>query len=89
MRLSIHRKDFVRASIISNKISTKFFEDTAKDVQQLKICFYTFKIAIGLNDKSYLDVCRHYRSLFDTPEVQADEAKVKEVSACSLNSHNF
>jgi 26S proteasome regulatory subunit N5 len=54
-------------------------------VQQLKIRFYTFKIAIGLNDKDYLDVCRHYRSLFDTPDVQADEAKVKEVRVCGRN----
>jgi len=79
MRLSIHRKDFVRASIIANKISTKFFDDKSKEIQQLKIRYYTFKIAIGLNDANYLDVCRHYRSLFDTPDVQAEEAKVKEM----------
>ncbi|KAI6179318.1 PCI domain-containing protein [Aphelenchoides besseyi] len=79
MRLSIQRKDFVRAAIISNKISTKFFEDKSDEVQDLKLEFYTYKIAIGLNDNNYLDVCRHYRCVFDTPKVQADDGKVKEI----------
>jgi len=79
MRLSIHRKDFVRASIIANKISTKFFDDKSSEIQQLKIRFYTFKIAIDLSEKNYLDVCRHYRALFDTPVIQADEARLKEI----------
>ncbi|KAI6226183.1 26S proteasome non-ATPase regulatory subunit 12 [Aphelenchoides fujianensis] len=79
MRLSIQRQDFVRAAIISNKISIKFFEDKSDEIQDLKLEFYAYKIAVGLNDNSYLDVCRHYRAVFDTPKVQADESKVKEI----------
>ena len=31
------------------------------------------------HNKSYLDICRHYRSIFDTPKVQAEEQAWKEV----------
>ncbi|CAD5214923.1 unnamed protein product [Bursaphelenchus xylophilus] len=79
IRLSIQRNDFVRGNIISNKISVKFFDSKADDVQDLKLEFYTYKIAIGLNEGNYLDVCKHYRSVFDTPKVQKDDDKVKEI----------
>jgi len=79
IRLSIQRHDFTRASIISKKISTKFLEEKTEEVQDLKLEYYTYKIAIGLSEGSYLDVCRHYRSVFDTPKVQADNEKVKEI----------
>ncbi|MFH4982019.1 hypothetical protein AB6A40_008728 [Gnathostoma spinigerum] len=78
MRLSVARKDFIRASIISKKISVRFFEDKSEAVQELKLKYYDLMIKIGLNDSAYLDVCRYYRALFDTPRVQADIVKTKQ-----------
>ncbi|WKX92895.1 hypothetical protein Q1695_010711 [Nippostrongylus brasiliensis] len=75
MRLSVARSDYIRASIISNKISTKFFNNDKDEVQDLKIRFYNLMITIGLQDSKYLDVCRHYRALFDTPKIAADTEK--------------
>ncbi|CAJ0957845.1 unnamed protein product, partial [Mesorhabditis belari] len=83
MRLSIARKDHVRAAIISKKISTKFFaKDPNDDVQNLKLKYYELMIVIGLNDNAYLDVCRHYRAIQETPKVLADVEKSKMEAIC-------
>ncbi|PIO65793.1 hypothetical protein TELCIR_12517 [Teladorsagia circumcincta] len=58
MRLSVARADYIRAAIISNKISTKFFNSDKEDVQDLKIRFYNLMITIGLQDSKYLDVLK-------------------------------
>ncbi|TKR95813.1 hypothetical protein L596_009933 [Steinernema carpocapsae] len=80
MRLSVERKDFVRASIISKKISTRYFvADERKnnaDVQELKLKYYDYMVKIGLFEEAFLDVCRYYRAIFDTPVVQADPAQM-------------
>uniref|UniRef100_A0A1I7Z2V4 PCI domain-containing protein n=1 Tax=Steinernema glaseri TaxID=37863 RepID=A0A1I7Z2V4_9BILA len=83
MRLSVARKDFVRASIISKKISTRFFDGEKKEddtVQDLKLKYYDYMVQIGLHEEAYLDVCRYYRAMFETPKIQKDSAK----SACML-----
>uniref|UniRef100_A0AC34QPR9 PCI domain-containing protein n=1 Tax=Panagrolaimus sp. JU765 TaxID=591449 RepID=A0AC34QPR9_9BILA len=82
MKLSIARKDYVRASIISKKISIKFFDNRDETVQNMRIEYYKYMVEIGLNEKNYLEVCRHYRALFDTAKVQSDKEKVKEVLKC-------
>ncbi|KAK6027366.1 PCI domain protein [Ostertagia ostertagi] len=84
MRLSVARADYIRAAIISNKISTKFFNSDKEDVQDLKIRFYNLMITIGLQDSKYLDVCRHYRALFDTPKIAADTEKSRLVLKCAV-----
>ncbi|KAF8361276.1 rpn-5 [Pristionchus pacificus] len=50
MRLSIARKDFIRASIIAKKISTRFFDSEEAEAQDLKLKFYNQQITVGLND---------------------------------------
>ncbi|KAJ1363353.1 hypothetical protein KIN20_023200 [Parelaphostrongylus tenuis] len=84
MRLSVARADYIRAAIISNKISTKFFNSDKEEVQDLKIRFYNLMITIGLHDSKYLDVCRHYRALFDTPKIAADTEKSRMVLKCAV-----
>ncbi|ETN70878.1 hypothetical protein NECAME_14479 [Necator americanus] len=80
MRFTVARADYIRASIISNKISTKFFNSDKEDVQDLKLRFYNLMITIGLQDSKYLEVCRHYRAIFDTPKIAADTEKSRMVS---------
>uniref|UniRef100_A0A7E4V9H9 PCI domain-containing protein n=1 Tax=Panagrellus redivivus TaxID=6233 RepID=A0A7E4V9H9_PANRE len=82
MKLSLLRQDYVRASIISRKISIKFFDNKSEQIQNMKIEYYKYMVEIGLQEKNYLDVCRHYRALFDTPKVAADVEMVKEVLKC-------
>ncbi|VDN30139.1 unnamed protein product [Gongylonema pulchrum] len=82
MRLCVQKNDFIRASILSKKISTRFFEDKSESVQELKLKYYELMIKIGLHESAYLNVCRHYRAVFDTPCIQADPEKTKQTLKC-------
>ena len=59
MRLCLATKDYIRAQIISKKISVRFFENT--EHHQLKLKFYRYMIEMDENERSYLAICRHYR----------------------------
>jgi len=76
MRLCLATKDYIRAQIISKKISIRFFEN--KDHQEQKLTFYKFMIELDQHEGTYLSVCRHYRAIYDTPCIQEDEAKKLE-----------
>jgi 26S proteasome regulatory subunit N5 len=73
MRLCLATKDYIRTQIISKKISIKFFENS--DNQQLKLKFYEYMIEMDQHEGTYLNVCRHYRAIYDTPCIQEDSAK--------------
>lgn len=49
-------------------------------MQELKLKYYDLMIKIGLHESAYLDVCRYYRAVLDSPCVQADQEKSKQVS---------
>merc|ERR1712241_1165706 len=76
MRLCLATKDYIRAQIISKKISTRFFENT--EYQQLKLTFYQYMIELDQHEGTYLNICRHYRAVLDTPCIKEDEAKMLE-----------
>jgi 26S proteasome regulatory subunit N5 len=71
MRLCLATKDYIRAQIISKKISIRFFTNT--EHQDLKLKFYRYMIEMDEHDNSYLNICRHYRAIFDTPKIQENE----------------
>lgn len=75
MRLVLLKKDFVRTQIISKKINPKLLE--SEDLQDLKIQYYEFMVRYWLHEGKCLDVSKSYLSIFNTPEVQADEEKWK------------
>jgi len=73
MRLCLATKDYIRAQIISKKISIRFFEST--EHQNLKLKFYRYMIEMDEHDRNYLNICRHYRAIYDTPSIQEDAAE--------------
>jgi len=73
MRLCLATQDYIRTQIISKKISTKFFEDGKND--ELRLKFYEYMIELGLHEQNYLDICKHYRAVYDTKSVQEDQTK--------------
>jgi len=75
MRLCLAKKDYIRTQIISKKINTKFFDDDKPEIQQLKLKYYKLMIELGEHDGQYLDICRHYRAVQITSEINADESK--------------
>lgn len=79
MRLCLARKDYVRAQIISRKISVKFFEDESNQIQVLKLKYYQLMIQLDQNESNYLAICRHYLAVSKTPMVKSDATKLDEV----------
>ncbi|CAG8661908.1 9957_t:CDS:10 [Funneliformis caledonium] len=65
MRLTLAKKDYTRMQIISKKINTKFFDDTEQ--QDLKLRYYELMIQHALHEGQYLNVCKYYRHVYDTP----------------------
>jgi len=73
MRLCFETKDFVRTSIISKKISTKYFE--GKDTEALKMRYYRQMIQLNLHHDEYLAVCKNYYQIYDTDCIKDTEDK--------------
>lgn len=95
VRLCLDRQDFVRAQILSRKISPRAFsvplgakkgEDTGEvgiegtaveapapgtpSLEQLKLSYYSLMIRYYAHEKEYLEMCRAYRAILDTPCVK-------------------
>lgn len=78
IRYCLATKDFIRAQIISKKISTRFFDsfdDTDEDVQKLKLKYYQLMIEIDQHYAKYLEICRHYQAVFQTKLIKDDVVK--------------
>jgi len=73
MRLCLAVQDFIRALIISKKISTRFFEDAK--YADLKLKFYGYLIELGQHEGDYLDICKNNRQVHDTSIIQEDATK--------------
>ena len=77
VELCIEKGDFTQGAILSRKISTKYLKD--EKVQDLKLKFYDQQIKLAKQDDKYLDACKHYKAVYDTPMVKDDDAKAKSV----------
>merc|ERR1712226_684573 len=72
MRFCLDNNDFIRTQIISKKISTRYFEDEA--THDLKLRFYRLMIRLDKHEGSYLDICKHFHAIYETPVVKANES---------------
>lgn len=79
MRLVLLKKDYIRTQIISKKLNPKLLE--TEDFQDLKIRYYQYMVKYWLHEQKYLDASKAYQSIFNTPDVQADEGKWKPALA--------
>jgi len=73
MRLCIDKKDFIKAGILSKKISNKLLNDP--ELEDVKIRYYTLMIRIYVHENKYIDICKSYHSIYNTPKIQADESQ--------------
>lgn len=76
MRLCLAKKDYIRTQIISKKISTKFFDEPGST--ELKLKYYQLMIELDEHEGSYLAICKHYRAVYDTPEIKENKDKMRE-----------
>ncbi|CAG8521656.1 7151_t:CDS:10 [Ambispora leptoticha] len=77
MRLTLAKQDYTRTQIVSRKINTKFFADPEQ--QDLKLRYYQLMIQHALHEEQYLNVCKYYRQVYDTPSIKEDESKWRDI----------
>jgi len=73
MRLCIAKKDYIKAGILSKKISNKMLNDP--ELEDVKLRFYELMIKLYAFESKYLDICKSYHSMYNTPKVQKDESQ--------------
>ena len=47
--------------------------------QELKLKYYQLMIELDEHEGSYLAICKHYKAVYETPEVRENADKMKEV----------
>ncbi|KAF8419648.1 PCI domain-containing protein [Tirmania nivea] len=77
VELCLEKSDYTQAGILSRKISTKYL--AGPDVSDLKLKYYDQQIQLAKQDDKYLDCCKHYRQVYDTPSVLEDPQKLRKV----------
>jgi len=75
MRLCLAKKDYVRAQIISRKISKRALED--KEFQDIKVKYYILMVEYYAHEGKYLEICRCYQQIYNTPIIKEDSEKWK------------
>ncbi|XP_035694531.1 26S proteasome non-ATPase regulatory subunit 12-like [Branchiostoma floridae] len=77
MRLCLAKKDYIRTQIISKKINTKVFSE--KDTEELKLKYYQLMVELDLHEGSYLQICKHYRAIYETDTVKENKEQWQQV----------
>lgn len=86
LRLTLADKDHDRAQIICKKIATKYFDNNAEeDVQKLKLKYFKLMIQLGLKDKKYLEISKHFIQVYETPIVKEEPKHVRY--SCLVNAN--
>ncbi|XP_019613775.1 PREDICTED: 26S proteasome non-ATPase regulatory subunit 12-like [Branchiostoma belcheri] len=80
MRLCLAKKDYIRTQIISKKINTKVFSE--KDTEELKLKYYQLMVELDLHEGSYLQICKHYRAIYETDTVKENKEQWQQALKC-------
>ncbi|KIZ02997.1 26S proteasome non-ATPase regulatory subunit 12 [Monoraphidium neglectum] len=96
VRLCLAKKDYMRAQILSRKISPRAFvirvgeakgeigiegtaieeaEEGVATLPELKVRYYELMIQYHIHSNNYLEVCRAYRSLYESEGIKEHEDK--------------
>ncbi|KZT53784.1 hypothetical protein CALCODRAFT_551438 [Calocera cornea HHB12733] len=73
MRLLAAVGDWSRVKVGSRKINQAFLKEEANE--DLKLRYYDLMIRYSLQMDEYLEVCKHYYAIRDTPSVKSDDEK--------------
>merc|ERR1719411_1881948 len=82
IRLCLATKDYIRAQIISKKISIRFFENV--EHQELKLTYDKYMVELDQHEGTYLNICRHYRAIYETPCIKDDAKKLDTLKHMAL-----
>jgi 26S proteasome regulatory subunit N5 len=73
MRLTLANKDYVRAAIVSSKISRKHLQE--ESMEAYKVTFYQHMCEYHRSQRDALELAKDYHAVYSTPHVLADLSK--------------
>ncbi|CAH0485441.1 unnamed protein product [Peronospora farinosa] len=76
VRLTLAKKDYVRANILAKKILRRTLDE--KDFQECKLKFYHLMIEYDTHENDTLELCRHWMAIFHTEMVKEKEEMWKK-----------
>lgn len=76
MRLTLQKKDYVRAYIVSNKIKKAQLDE--EGMAEWKVKFYTLLTKYYKHEKEALELAKCYHAIYSTASVQEEESRWKE-----------
>ena len=76
MRLTLGKKDFVRAAIVAGKVSRKHLQE--ENMEEHKVKFYSLMAENHRHDKDAFSLAKDYHAIYSTPHILKDEQKWKE-----------
>jgi len=76
-RLCLDANEFIRAHIVAKKINPKLLLE--KELQDLKLRYYTLMNRYYIHNESYLDIFRSYQHIYNTPIISEDPKQWSEV----------
>lgn len=72
MRLTLAKRDFVRAAIVAGKVSRKHLQE--ENMNDYKVKFFTLMTEYHRHDENALELAKDYHAIYSTPSILADEA---------------
>lgn len=72
MRLTLGKKDYVRAAIVAGKVSRKHLAE--ENMETYKVKFYTLLSEYHRHDKDAFMLAKDYHSIYSTPHILNDES---------------
>jgi len=76
MRLTLGKKDYVRASIVSNKINRKAISEEGMEEEKIK--FFTLMTESHRQDRDAFELAKDYHNIYRTGKVKGDENRWRE-----------
>jgi len=82
MRLTLGKKDYIRAAIVAGKINRKAIAEEGMEEEKIK--FFTLMTEYHRHQKDAFELAKDYHSIYSTSTVQADEAQWKDALQSSI-----
>ena len=76
MRLTLGKKDYVRAAIVAGKINKKAINE--EGMEDHKVKYFTLMTEYHRHEKDAFELAKDYHNIYSTSTVQADEAQWRE-----------
>eukprot|EP00980_Cylindrotheca_fusiformis_P024251 scaffold11680_cov142-Cylindrotheca_fusiformis.AAC.9 len=82
MRLTLGKKDFVRAAIVAGKVARKHLQE--ENMEEHKVKYFTLLAENHRHDKDAFALAKDYHAIYSTPHILQDEEKWKDALKSTL-----